>query len=67
MVVDGEGEGGKPSVKSGAQEDGLAKYNLDDYDDDVDEQGTCRDLHRLISSTYCDCFQESVRSRISKD
>lgn len=43
MVVDGEGEGegGKklPVVGSGGQTDDLAQYHLDDYDDDVDEEG----------------------------
>ena len=44
MVVDGEGEGKKPPIVSGAQKDDLAEYHLDDYDDDVDEQGACRRL-----------------------
>ncbi|KAF8554577.1 transducin family protein/WD-40 repeat family protein [Imleria badia] len=37
MVVDGEG--GKPPIAPGAQTDDLAEYHLDDYDDNVDEQG----------------------------
>ncbi|KAG9315029.1 hypothetical protein JVU11DRAFT_4141 [Chiua virens] len=43
MVVDEDGNvlnGGKTSVKSGAQKtDDLAEYHLDDYDDDVDAEG----------------------------
>lgn len=54
MVVEGEGEGGKPVGSGDKTEDGLAEYRLDEYDDDVDEQGAphgwvgvCVDTFRL--------------------
>lgn len=39
MAVDGEAEGGKPPVGLSTKTDDLAEYRLDEYDDDVDEQG----------------------------
>lgn len=41
MAVDGEmdGDGEKPPVASGTKTDDLAEYHLDEYDDDVNEEG----------------------------
>jgi len=52
MVVDGGGEGGKklPVVESG---DDLAQYRLDDYDDDVDEEGACVRGWAGVLSSLC--------------
>lgn len=39
MAVDGDGDGGKPPVGSGGKTDDLAEYRLDEYDDDVNDEG----------------------------
>lgn len=60
MAVDGE-EGEKPPAGSGAQNDDLAEYHLDDYDDDVDEEGACRRSFERVSS--CSILLDCLRDR----
>jgi hypothetical protein len=47
MAVDA----GKPPVESGAHTDDLAQYHLDDYDDDVNEEGARKSLPGNLSHT----------------
>lgn len=63
MAVDGDG--GKPPVGSGAKMDDLADYHLDEYDDDVNEEGTRRSLV-VVAFLRFPVFQGSVHSRISR-
>jgi hypothetical protein len=56
----------KPVVGSAAKTDDLSQYDLDEYDDDVKEEGECRRLSTRVDGAHPK-FQELVRLATLKD